>query len=165
MKFDVFQWSEVNINAQIQAQKGRLQLRTSAQAALYIQAEGYEALAGVGTSFDVEVAQAVTFRLEAPKGVRAFFYEPASSVALLGDDDKVVFTNIDRMPSDSGNLSEVQKAIRLFELQRRSALRELREERDAVRRERLATERAQADVHDASGDAGNVADPAESVNE
>ena len=37
------------------------------------------------------------------------------------------FTNLDRMPQESGQLYEIQKAMRLFELQRQQALQEARD--------------------------------------
>lgn len=129
MKFDPVCWNEVNPNEKVQAAKGVLRVRASAPAPLYIEAEGCEALCGVGTAFDVELSEAVTFRLDAPKGVRVFVHRPlATTVHAAGE----VYTNIDRMPDESGSLMEVTRARRQLELERRAMLREIRAERDAV---------------------------------
>lgn len=129
-KFDVFVWNEVKANEKIQVGKGNLRLRVSQPAPLYIEAEGVEALAGFAADFDLEVSEAVTFRLEAPKGVRVFLYNalPTSTVA-----EGEVFTNVDRMPHESGMMAEVTRARRMFELERRQALEELRRETAIMR--------------------------------
>lgn len=129
MKFDPTNWQEVPTNEEIEARKGRLQLRCSAPAALYITAHGQEALYGYAADFDAEVTEAVSFRVEAAEGVRAFGFIAARSAVMFAGE---VFTNIDRMPNESGNLNEVTRAMRVFELQRRAALREIRAERDAL---------------------------------
>lgn len=145
MKFDLFSWQEVNLNEEIQARKGVLRVQSSATVALYVQAEGYEVLAGVGTSFSVDLSEAVTWRAEGPEGVRVFWQPPAlTSFVCEGE----VYTNIDRMPHESGQVAEVTRALRMFELQRREALREIRAERDAL----LAARAAQG-VDDAAEDA------------
>lgn len=137
MKFDVFTWNEVKPNEKNKAEKGRLRLLCSAPSPLYIEAEGVEALAGVSTSFDLEVAQAVTFRLEAPKGVRLFQYHPFPT-AFQADGE--VFTNIDRLPHESGMLAEVTRARRQLEIERRSMMAQIRAE----------TARAKATIRKAS---------------
>lgn len=129
MKFDPFSWHEVKANEEIQVRKGWLRLRCSAAAPLYVSAEGHEVCAGVASAFDLDLSEAVSFRLDAPKGVRVFLHRPFdTSVEPEGE----VFTNIDRMPSESGSMAEVTRAMRVFELQRRAALREIRAERDAL---------------------------------
>lgn len=123
MKFDPFAWDEVKPNVQIERPKGKLQLRLSAPGAVYITAEGYEALAGFGASFDLDLAEAFTFRIDAVKGTRAFMYSPApSSFVAIGE----VFTNPDRMPHESGSMAEVLRARRMLEIERRSMMAEMR---------------------------------------
>ena len=133
MKFNPEDWSETHAEVWHEGRKGWLRVRCAAPCALYIASEtGVEALFGVGTSFDVETTQEVTWRVYAVNGdagVRVFVHEPPST-SFIAEGEK--FTNIDRMPSESGNLNEVTRAMRMFEFQRRSALREIRAERDAL---------------------------------
>lgn len=159
MKFDVFKWNEVKTNAQIQVGKGVLRLRVSAPCPLYLQAEGVEALVGVGTSFDVEASGAVSFRVEAPEGVRAF-REQAESTSCKHTGE--VFTNIDRMPDESGSMAEVLRARRLFEFEQRSLLREMRSEREALLAARAKDEAPAEAVSKAEREAV-VADAAKAV--
>lgn len=142
MKFDIFSWQEVQPNEENQARKGILRVRASAPVALYVQAEGYEVLAGVGLSHEVDLSEAVTWRAEAPEGTRVFWQPPAVTTYVC---DGEVYTNIDRMPHESGQVAEVTRALRMFELQRREALREIRAERDALEAARTAR---QADAQD-----------------
>ncbi|MBL4917254.1 hypothetical protein [Szabonella alba] len=125
MKFNPLNWSEVKPNEKIETGKGILRLRASQTAALYIEAQGVEALYGLGADFDVEVSEAVAFRVDAPKGTRVFHYRPGNtSFEPTGE----VYTNIDRMPDESGTLAEVLRARRVFELEQRAMLREMRAE-------------------------------------
>jgi len=129
MKFDLFRWHEVKPNDKIQAPKGFLRLRLSQASPVYLEAEGYEVLLGVSSSFDVELSQAVTFRAEAPSKTRVFFERGfGSSVEQSGE----VFTNIDRMVDESGTVSEITRAMRMFELERRATLKEIRQERASL---------------------------------
>lgn len=124
-KFDVFSWEEVQTNEKIQVAKGRLRLRLSQPAPVYIEAEGFEVLAGFASDFDLEISEAVSFRVEAPECVRAFRYSPfPTSVVAEGE----VFTNIDRMPHESGMLAEVTRARRMLEMEKRQMLAEIRRE-------------------------------------
>lgn len=130
MKFDVFSWAEVNPNEKVQAGKGILRVRCSASSPLYVEAEGYEVLAEVGTAFEIDLSEAVTWRVEAPKGARIFWMPPAlTSYRAEGE----VYTNIDRMPHESGQLAEVSRAMRMFEFERRAYLKEMRAEIAALR--------------------------------
>ncbi|MFD1881003.1 hypothetical protein [Paracoccus pacificus] len=132
MRFDPYSWHEVSVNEEYEAAKGRLRVRCSAQAPLYISAQGCEALAGVETSFDVEVSEAVTWRVDAPEGVRVFVHAPPGTVLpSIGE----VFTNIDRLPEESGSMYEVQKALRALEMERRAYGRDMRAAIAAVRRQ------------------------------
>lgn len=136
MKFDPFNWQEEQANAKIQVRKGRVRLHVSAAAPVYFEAEGVEALVGVGTAFDFTVSEP-GFVTVAAEGVRVFRQgEPVTAFEAEGE----VFTNIDRQPMESGMLAEVLRAKRMFEIERRAFMRELRDARDAVRREKAAPE-------------------------
>ena len=127
MKFDPMAWQEVSPNEEINV-KGRLQLRCSAPSPLYIESEGVEALAGVATEFQIADLPEVIARVDAAPGVRIFVHRGySSSVRAEGE----VFTNIDRMVHESGAMQEVTRARRLFEIERRAALAEMRAEHQA----------------------------------
>lgn len=128
MKFSPLSWNEVKPNEKIEAPKGWLRLRLSAPCSLYVEAQGYEALAGFGTSFDLELSEAVTFRASGPKDTRVFHYEADDTTFRPNSE---VYTNIDRMPDESGNLLEVRQGMRQLELMRRAVLRDIRAARDA----------------------------------
>ena len=133
MKFNPFEWKEVKPHEENIYEKGLLVLRCSQAGALYLAAQGCEALVGVGTAFDVQTSEQVTWRFDAPKGARVFMRVPERSAV---EPEGEVYTNIDRMPDESGSVAEVTRALRQFELERRAGLRELRAEREAIRAER-----------------------------
>lgn len=132
MKFDPFKWDEVKADGKNYCEKGVLRLRCSREVALFVEAQGLEALVGVGTSFEVEVSQAVTWWAEpVGKPARLFIHVPRNGVVI--PQDEVVFTNIDRMVDESGPIMEVRRALRELEISRRAALREIAEARADVR--------------------------------
>lgn len=130
MKFDPNCWQEVKANEQIQFGKGVLRLRASVPAPLYITTQGgHEALCAVATAFDVELSEEVSFRVEGAKGTRVFLFKPLPTFCQPKGE---VFTNIDRMPDESGQMLEVRKALRQLEIERRATLREIRAERERL---------------------------------
>jgi len=123
MKFDVFNWLEVAANQTHNCPEGRLRLRFSQPCALYVEAEGYEALAGVATDFNLEVPQGVDYRIDGPPGVRCFVESiPGASHEPEGE----VFTNQDRRPHESGAVLEVKRALREMQIEHQRMLREAR---------------------------------------
>lgn len=139
MKHDLFAWQEVKTNEKIEVQKGTLRLRLSAPAPVYAEAEGVETLIGTKANYEVALSEPVSLTIAAAKGVRAFIYvPPATSCAPVGE----VFTNIDRMPHESGMLADVTRARRQLELERRAMLAEIRAEnarlRSSIRRDNEA---------------------------
>lgn len=143
MKFDPFAWHEVKPNEDYEAPKGRLRLLCSKASPLYISAVGVEALAGVSTSFDLEISGQVTFCLDADPGTRVFVHIPRNAVQapVTGAE---VFTNADRMPLESGTVLEVKRALRELQLAQREQLAEMRGEARKLRAERQAHLRALA---------------------
>ncbi|AXH74964.1 MAG: hypothetical protein [Microviridae sp.] len=119
MKFNPFAWTEVNINEEVKAPQGELQLRVSAPSAIFITAEGHEVLAGFGTSLTVTCSEEMTFRVETAKGVRAFIYQPFVETF---EPEGEVFSNADRMPHESGTMAEITKGLRMFKLEQREIM-------------------------------------------
>lgn len=71
--------------------------------------------------------------------MRVFLHRPfGTSMEFEGE----TFTNIDRMVSESGNLLEVKKAMRAFQLEQRAMLGQIRAERDNLVAERAAAAQA-----------------------
>lgn len=131
MKFDVFSWDEVKTNVETQSPKGVLRLLCSAPSPLYITAQGVESLAGYGSDHTVEVSEEVTFRVEAPKGVRCFKYRAFAETSVEAEGE--TFTNIDRMPHESGLLADVTRARRMLEIEKRQMLNDIRREASIAR--------------------------------
>lgn len=120
MKHDVFSWKEVKPNEKTQAQ-GRLQLRVSAPASLYVSALGVESLVGVSTTFDVDFSEAVDWYIDG--AVRVFVHVAAPT---SGEGDYEQYTNIDRQPDENPALAAVTHALRRLEFDRRNMLFEMR---------------------------------------
>ncbi|QCS36983.1 hypothetical protein [Tortoise microvirus 38] len=158
MKFDPFSQQEVSTNETVWFGKGRLRLSLSARCPLYIEAQGIEALAGIAETFDLDLSEEVSFRVEAPEGVRAFLRVPEPTSF---EPEGEVFTNIDRMPHESGSVAEVTRAMRLFELERRAALREIREEAEELRTLRQAAKPQAQPIHQGEGEAEALVDEAD----
>lgn len=132
MKFDPFAWKEEYTNAEIEVPKGRMQLRISQEAAVYVTAQGVQTLLGYGATFDATFSEPVTVKVDAPKA-RVFRLVPATATH---KHEGETYTNIDKMPHQSGATQEVLRARRIFELQQRELMREMREARrqlDAMR--------------------------------
>ena len=164
MKHDLFAWQEVKINAPHKVPKGHLFLRLSAASPVFIQAEGVQSLLGVQTEFSVEISEAAQITVAAKTGTRAFVrVAPATSYEHYGE----VFTNIDRLPQESGMLADVTRARRQLELERRQMMAEIRAEAAKVRaamapaKAAKAAEAASAPVEDAQV----IEEPAPAVSE
>lgn len=144
MKLDAMSYSEVKKpHGKNPCAKGRLLLRCSAPCALYVTIDGRETLAGYAAAHDVEIPAAATFTVTGPDGLRVFqrVEKPASFVD-LGEK----YTNIDRLPDESGSVLEVKRALRSMELQRRAILDDIRAEREKLKREKV--ERRKREVVD-----------------
>lgn len=125
MKFNPLEWRPVHET--FEAPSGVVQLRSSAPFGVLVEAEGVEAATGYaahhrlalpGPARVTVTASAPVFRKDQPSRV----YRPEGEV----------FTNIDRMPHESGAVAEVTKAMRLMKLEQRALMRQIREERAAL---------------------------------
>ena len=127
MKNDIFNWSEVLTNTDLESGGGRLRLRLSAPAPVYVSVLGYEVLLGVESSFNVPFASSFTFRIDAPDGVRAFMETlPLDSFV---PDEKPIFTNVDRTPNESGSVLAVRAEMRKAALEAKSYLADIQRAR------------------------------------
>lgn len=143
MKLDIKSWLKVDKpHAWNIAPKGRLQLRLSQPAPLYVQGfdpetgEILEVLAGFGVTFDLRSdIQGLSFRTA--KDIDVFVYDPKREVFAF-DDTVEVFTNVDKMPLESEHVNAVQAAMRQMQLQQAAFMREMKIERAALLRAKQA---------------------------
>lgn len=129
MRFNPYDWEEINAQETRAAPKGRLWLRCSQECAVYVTAQGYEVLGEVGREIDLTLSEEVTFLVEAPASARIFLYKP--QVQHIHPEGEV-FTNADRMPSESGAMMETRRALRLLQLEQQAVLRQMREQQAAL---------------------------------
>lgn len=138
MKFNPFQWQEVQPLEVLDMESGQLHIRASSdKCAVYVECEGVEVLAGYGSEINVSIAQPFRAHVVAEDGVRAFVKSPVTEpVKTRGE----VYTNIDRMPNESGNMLEVMREVRKFKLEQAAYMRQARAERhklEAARRSNM----------------------------
>lgn len=123
MMFDPFKQEEMKPNEKIEAPQGRLRVLCSAPAALFVSAEGHEALAGFGTAFDLETSQEVTFWVV---GDCRVFWEPPRAAVRAFLPDAEIFTNLDQAPVEDGSVLEIRRMMRQAKLQQREWARKQR---------------------------------------
>jgi hypothetical protein len=124
MRFDPFVWQELEPAKKYQTAKGALHVKASKPVAVFVAAEGVEALVGTGTDVRATFAENVEYWIEGEDGVRAFVYSPGKHFFRpVGE----VYTNADRMPDESGSVMEVRKAIRQLKLEQREMRRKVAE--------------------------------------
>jgi len=126
MKFNPLEWSQVN-GEEIQAPSGVLQLRSVAPFGVTVECQGCEAAYGVAPTHRIALPYAAKVTLTATAPV----YRkdtPSRVVRMTGEK----FTNIDRLPQESGTMLEVTRAVRMMKLEERAMIRRIREERAAA---------------------------------
>lgn len=140
-KFNTFDWKEVPYGESIEITSGRLHVRATEDVSVIVEDENGEAIAGTGRDIQAsfEGQKVVYATVIAPEGTRVFMFE--RDVVPVSRRD-VVFTNVERMPMESGTLLEVKKELRSFQLQQQGYMRELRAERAALRKEQEAAKKA-----------------------
>lgn len=124
MKINPLEWSEVH-ETTFPAQ-GVLFLRSSQPFALSVESYGVSVAVGPETAHRIPLSEAsqVTIVGGAAKVYRKA--PPSRVVHMTGEK----FTNIDRLPQESGTMLEVTKALRMLKLEERAMVRRIREERD-----------------------------------
>lgn len=136
-KFDTASWKEIAHGDQFEVTSGRVHLRATHEIAVLVEDENGTAIAGTGREVQAtfEKPLVVVSIVSDHEDVRVFAYDPQRGAVPKRD---VVFTNVERMPMESGNLLEVKKELRAFQLQQRGFMSELRAERAALRKEQAA---------------------------
>lgn len=144
MKFTPNDWEElIPPMSWYNALVGPVEVVTNMPCALYVNTpEGQEKLFGYGTNFFVEIAGEFSFRPHsAQTGFRSFRKRPDLSTLYEDPPEETeVFTNIDRMPDESGTVAEVTRALRMMEIERRAILSEIRSERASLEALRVSRE-------------------------
>lgn len=157
-RLDVFNWKEVQ-NGEIF--QGRMHLRASSQIAAYITVEGFQVLAGTGTEIEVTFDGQGELEIIGPKDVRVFAHcKSREGLDVKGE----IYTNVDRKPHESAAMQEVQRALRLFEFEKRKSIAEWRsiesEAKAACKAAKKARKAAEADAEadaEAEAEAANRA--------
>ena len=122
MKINPLEWSEVG-ETTFKAE-GLLQLRSADPFAIAIETEGVEVVLGAASEHRVPLVGPSRVTLVGGES-RVYRRDIPSRVYRMTGEK---FTNIDRLPQESGTLAEVTKARRLFQLEQRAMIREIREE-------------------------------------
>ena len=147
MKINPLEWSEVN-ETTFEAQ-GVLQLRSADPFAIAIETDGVEVVLGAASEHRVSLLWPSRVTLVGGES-RVYRRDIHSRVYRMTGEK---FTNIDRLPQESGTVAEVTKALRLAKLEQRAMIREIREEH-ARNKAELAAARARAEeVVDGDDDA------------
>lgn len=139
MKINPLEWSPVD-ETSFEAQ-GVLQLRSADPFAIAIEAGGVEVVLGAAVQHRVPLAEPSKVTLVGGES-RVFRKDVPSRVYRMTGEK---FTNIDRLPQESGTVAEVTKALRMAKLEQRALIREIREERERSKVE-IAAARAKAEA-------------------
>lgn len=130
MKLNPLEWSQIENGKQIQAPSGVVQLRGSAPFAVLVSALGVETVQFVAAQTRLRLPEAATFKvIPSQEGLVVFMKDTRSRVVRMTGEK---FTNIDRLPQESGTMLEVTRALRLMKLEERAMVRRIREERAAA---------------------------------
>lgn len=141
-KFSPENWKEVKPNEKIELPQGRLWLRLTQESPVLVTSlSGVETLVGFDKEIDFEVTDAAYFVFTNEKARAWLFERPVEYF----ESDGEVFTNADRQPMESGTVSEITRALRLFKIEQASIRREANEELDAIKREAATYRQAQPD--------------------
>ena len=138
MKINPLEWSEVR-ETTFEAE-GLLQLRSASPFALAVEAFGVETVLGEATSHKVALSDPSKVTLVGGE-MKVYRKDVPSRVYRMTGEK---FTNIDRLPQESGTVAEVTKALRMAKLEQRAMIREIREEH-ARNKAELAAAKAKAE--------------------
>lgn len=126
MKFNPTDWKQVKPNAEIQVPPCLLQLRLTSPGTLFVTTQGVEGLHGEGTSFRVSIPEGSSYKVNITAPGKVFQHQ---LVRRRFEDKSEKFTNIDRLPNESGPLQEVTRALRMMKIEERAMTQRIRQER------------------------------------
>jgi len=139
MKFNPLEWSQVD-GKTFQAPPGLLQLRGASLFGVVVESHGVEAAYAFASEHRLTLPDAAKVTLIAVDGFAVYRKDRPSRVYRMTGEK---FTNIDRLPQESGAVAEVTKAVRLMKLEERAMIRRIREEA-AASKAAIAAARAKA---------------------
>lgn len=141
MKFNPLEWSQVD-GKTFQAPPGLLQLRGAALFGVVVESHGVEAAYAFASEHRLTLPDAAKVTLIAVDGFAVYRKDRPSRVYRMTGEK---FTNIDRLPQESGTVAEVTKAMRLMKLEQRALIRGIREE-EARAKAAIAAAKAKAEA-------------------
>lgn len=124
MKINPKEWHHVK-ETSFQAQ-GLLLLRSSAPFAISLEVGGLEVAVASASEHNVPLSAPSKVTII---GGSAKVYRKTPPPRLVVSNEET-FTNIDRLPQESGTMLQVTKALRLMRLEERAMVRRIREERE-----------------------------------
>lgn len=111
---------------------GVLFVMSNKPVSVFVETDGVESFLGTGTQIRYKTQAKMNVRLERPPASIVHVYDPIKQVTRPTGP---VFTNADRMPLESGTLFEIRRAARMFQLERKRQVEEMR--RLSIEREPL----------------------------
>lgn len=124
MKINPLEWNQID-ETSFEAD-GLLLLRSSQPFALSIEAFGVSVAVGAETSHRIPLPERSKVTIVGGSA-KVYRKEPPSRLVVSNEE---TFTNIDRLPQESGTMLEVTKAVRLMKLEERAMIRRIREQRE-----------------------------------
>lgn len=122
MKLNPLEWNEVD-ETSFEAD-GLLLLRSSQPFALSVEAFGVAVAVGAETAHRIPLPEKSKVTIVGGKA-KVYRKEPPSRLVVSNEE---TFTNIDRLPQESGTVEAVTRAHRLFKLEQRAIARKAKEE-------------------------------------
>lgn len=124
MKINPLEWKELDETSFVA--QGLLLLQSADPFALAVETLGVEVSIGAATSHRIPLAEPAKVTLLGGT-MKVYRKEPPPRLVVSNEE---TFTNIDRLPQESGTMLEITKAVRLMKLEERAAIRRIREERE-----------------------------------
>lgn len=124
MKINPLEWSPCN--EKLEVSSGVLQLRSLAPFGVLVVVQGVETAIGLQTEARITLPEAATVFLTPAKGATVYRKDVPSRVVHMTEEN---WTNIDRLPQESGTMLEITKALRMMKIEERAMVRRIRDER------------------------------------
>jgi len=127
MKINPLEWNEVPHDEEIQARSGVVFLRGSGPFSVLLTSHGVTSVQFFASQGSLRLPPETSFKVIPAPGVTVYQKDPPRRVVRMTGEK---FTNIDRLPQESGAMHEVTKALRMMKLEERAMVRRIRDERD-----------------------------------
>lgn len=156
--FDPKVWTNIKAGIYLPAASGQIKIKSEQQSVVWVKNGENEAIAAVGHECDLRVAEGSQFKV-VTKGAVCVLDRAREFVAY----ESPVYTNVDRMPHESGNYDEVTRALRKMQFEHRAMMDEIRATQNFTVESEENTEPAELveDVEDVSNVDGDSDSSAE----